>query len=157
MEYIITPEYTFTRCHVSKSDVAKIRRCWDLFGSFDGDNNFQLAAGLYSGTWISGGANERRSHAHRYPYREALHAEQIALMSSRTNYNGANLYVCRVSEYDHAFRLAKPCFWCMHNIIDAGISKVFYTEDDGSVTAFKTSTVDIAPKNSIDIDYQLIA
>lgn len=157
MEYIFTPDYTFNTCHVSKSDKVKMKRCWDLFGSFDEDNNFQLAAGLHSGTWISGGSNERRSHAHRYPYREALHAEQIALMSARSNYEGATLYVCRVSEHDETFKMSKPCFWCMHNIIDAGISKVLYTEDDGTVTAFKTSTVKIEPKNSVKIDYHMIA
>lgn len=157
IRYIPTPTYNFTECHVSKSDIIKMKRCWDLFGNFDDKNNFQLAAGLYNGTWISGGSNERRSHARRYPYREALHAEQIALMSARSDYEGANLYVCRVSENDGLFKLSKPCFWCMHNLIDVGISKVFYTEDDSSITGFKVSTVKIAPKNSVDINYQMIA
>lgn len=155
MEYILTPEYTFPRCKVSQSDIDRIQRCWDLYGDFEGENNFQLAAGLYDGAWLSGGSNERRSHAHRYPYSEALHAEQVAIMSARCSYKGANLYVCRMSEHDGEFKLAKPCFWCMHNIIKANINKVFYTGDNNEVISFKVSKVKIQSIASLDMKFAM--
>lgn len=156
MEYIETPEYTFDRTEISKSDHYRIRRCWDLYGDVSDRNHFQLAAGIYRSGWLAGGANERRSHAKRYPYREALHAEQVAIMTCRTNLAGTTLYVTRYSEKERKFKLALPCFWCMHKIIDAEIYKVIYSTDDGGIAAFKVNSVDIAPIYSLDIDYHLV-
>lgn len=145
------PEYTFINSEVSIADQNKIDRISDLYSQFDPDSNFQHACGLYSKGWISGGSNERRSHAKVYPYREALHAEQVALMSARTNVKNSTMYVCRVSTYDQSYRLSKPCFWCMHNIIAFGISKVVYTEDDSTLKSFKVSTVNIVSYRNTEI------
>lgn len=157
MQRIETPDYTYTQCEVSLADWQKMRRIWSLYGEFDRESHFNLACGIYTKNWVSGGTNERRDHARRYPYREALHAEQVALMSARSDVSGGTLYVCRKSGDTGEFRLSKPCFWCMHNIIDADISKVIYTTDYLALVAFKVSTVKIDPINSLDMDYEMIA
>jgi deoxycytidylate deaminase len=157
MIYIEPPEYSFDLSPTFNSDQVRMRRVWDLFGSYTDENNFDLAAGIYGSKLISGGSNERRSHAQLYPYRQALHAEQVAIMSSRTSVEGSTLYVCRSTE--NTFLLAKPCFWCMHRLIQEGINRVVYTTGIAStpIESFKISSVEIMPKSSLDIDYQLVS
>jgi deoxycytidylate deaminase len=133
-----------------------MNRVWNLFGAITDENNFDLAAGIYSTKLIAGGANERRSHSKLYPYRQALHAEQVALMSCRSDIEGSTLYVCRSTE--EGFLLSKPCFWCMHVLLKVGVDRVVYTTGEASdpLHSFKLSTVDIVPVNSLNIDYQLV-
>lgn len=156
MDYIVTPEYTFHTLNVSKSNERLAKRCWDLYSDTKADNQFHLAAGLWKSNWLGGGSNERRNHAKRYPYREALHAEQVALMSCRSDIEGATLFVSRYSEHERSWKLSLPCFWCMHQIIRSGIDKVIYTTDENTVNSFRVSSVSIDPISSIDIDYQMI-
>jgi deoxycytidylate deaminase len=157
MIYIEPPDYTYDVSATFKSDSYRMKRVWNLFGSYTDENNFDLAAAIYDSKVIAGGSNERRSHSKRYPYRQALHAEQVALMSCRSDVEGSTLYVCRYGE--SSFLMAKPCFWCMHVLIKVGIGRIVYTtgETADSIAAFKISTVKIAPIKSLDIEYQLIS
>lgn len=141
--------YTFEPDFVYGSDLSKMSRCTRLYAD-KSVHRFQLGAGIYkSGSWVSGGCNERRSHARLHPYREALHAEQVAIMSARSNIEGSTLYVSRLA--GPVRMLAKPCFWCMHLILKHNIYRVVFTEYGDKVTSFKTATVDIEDIESIDV------
>ena len=157
MIYIEPPAYTFEHTAVYNSDIRNLKRVWELYGQYSESNNFNLAAGIMTSKFVSGGSNERRSHARRYPYREALHAEQVALMSARCDIEGATIYVCRPDQQSRNFLLSLPCFWCMHTLTKANIGKVVYADDAGDVKAFKISSVEIEPIHSLNIDYELIA
>ena len=134
-------EYELTKIY--GSDKTRMDRCASLFAE-QSNHRFQMGAGIYqSGSWISGGCNERRSHARLYPYREALHAEQVAMMSARCDIEGSTIYVCRMS--DDGYRLAKPCFWCMHAMIRENVYRVVYTADINTLESFKISSVSINP------------
>lgn len=156
IKHIKLPKYDFDHCEVFGADEQKIDRCAQLYAT-DSEHRFALGAGIYTSTWVSGGANERRSHAKLYPYRHALHAEQVALMSARCDISGATMYICRLSPDGNSYRMSLPCFWCTHTLIKAGISKVVYTTDDSEVKAFKMSTVQIPSLTEANIDYRLIA
>lgn len=158
MIYIEPPDYLYELSPTFKSDSHRMKRVWDLFGSTTDENNFDLAAGLYSTKLMSGGANERRSHSKLYPYRQALHAEQVALMSCRSEIEGSTLYVCRSTEEGN-FLLSKPCFWCMHMLLKVGVGRVVYTTGELSdpLHSFKLSSVKIVPINSLNIDHQWVS
>lgn len=143
-------DYFYDLSETYNSDEHRIKRVYDLYTRYS-DHRFPLGAGLVKGNaFVSGGCNERRRHASLYPYREALHAEQVAIMSARCNIEGSTLYVCRENQDPgpQPYSLARPCFWCMHQIIKAGIDRVVYSADSG-VEAFKVSTVRIQPIESI--------
>lgn len=148
-EYIHIPDYTYRPFQVSQADNDKLSRAWDLYSVIDAESPFNLACGIYSSSWIGGGTNERRSHAKLYPYREALHAEQVAIMSARSNLRNSTLYVSRFAYGE--YRMSKPCFWCMHLILETNIAKVVYTEQDGSTVGFRTSSVQIPSRDSVDL------
>ncbi len=141
--------YSFESERVYKSDVAKMIRCSELYAERS-IHRFQLGAGIFSsGTWLSGGCNERRAHARLHPYREALHAEQVAIMSARTDIEGSTIYVCRLG--DSAHMLARPCYWCMHLILNAGISRVVFTTEEGGLDSFRSSSVEIVSIKSLGL------
>lgn len=157
MIYIEPPDYTFAESETFKSDYRRMNRVWYLFGQYTDENNFDLAAAFYDNKIISGGSNERRSHSKLYPYRRALHAEQVALMSSPVSVEGSTLYVCRHNE--EKFLLSKPCFWCMHMLLKAKVDRVVYTtgEDSQPLVSFKLSTVSIVSPKDLNISYELLS
>jgi tRNA(Arg) A34 adenosine deaminase TadA len=135
--------YEFELCQVFNSDKIRMNRCANLFAVNSEHERHRLGAGFYnSNSWLSGGANERRDHAQLHPYRSSLHAEQVAIMSARCDIAGSTLYVCRLSSDSKTKEMSLPCFFCMHQLITANVSKVVYTEED-NVKAFKISTVKI--------------
>lgn len=58
----------------------------------------------------------------------SLHAEQNALLRAGDRANGGTLYVTR-----------EPCNWCWKNIRAAGLSRVVWQSEDGSVIDNTTS------------------
>ena len=161
IRHIEAPEYSFADVPVFNSDYHRMRRTWELFGTLSDQNNFNLAASIFTTKFVSGGANERRSHAKLYPYREALHAEQVALMSAKTSVINSTVYVCRMQNHNtEDYFLSLPCFWCIHTLIKHGVNKVVYTTGNKKpgkeLNAFKLSSVKIDPISSLDIDYEMI-
>lgn len=77
--------------------------------------------------------------------REVLHAESNAIMKvakSTMNCNGAELYTTTC-----------PCFDCAKLIIQAGISKVYYTEDYrdmSGIELLKKANIEVEQLNNID-------
>lgn len=95
----------------------------------------QIGAVIYKGNRvISLGFNKIKSHPKLANEDRffSLHAEMSAILNAKQNLKGCTIYVYR--EYqDGDPALAKPCKHCMPNLIEAGISKVYYTDnnDDG--------------------------
>lgn len=58
-----------------------------------------------------------------------MHAEMDVLRFAQP---GDELEVMRFRKSDNSFAMAKPCRHCMPHIISSGISKVMYTDDDGT-------------------------
>jgi len=61
-------------------------------------------------------------------YGSHMHAEMNVLRFAQ---EGDELEVMRWRKSDNSFAMAKPCRHCMPHIIEAGISKVSYTNERG--------------------------
>lgn len=81
------------------------------------------------------GINSSKTHPRfrrQYPdgtWGAHMHAEMDAL---RFAMPGDELEVLRWKKEDYTFGMAKPCGWCMKHIVESGISKVVYTDYDGT-------------------------
>jgi deoxycytidylate deaminase len=98
--------------------------------------NISLAAIVVrGGVPISYGSN-KKSNGHRG---WSIHAEVNALKKlkrQKRGAEGADLYVYRfLANGDYG--IAKPCESCMKEIINSGIRRVFYSDDDGLMKVIK--------------------
>ena len=96
---------------------------------------YHLAAILRrNGRIVRMGVNTSKTHPRfkrRYEdgtYGSHMHAEMNVLRFAQ---EGDELEVMRWRKSDNSFAMAKPCRHCMPHIIEAGISKVSYTNDRG--------------------------
>lgn len=104
------------------------------------DYRFRMAALLVkSGRVLGGDTNVARITPNTPPNRVSTHAE-IRVLKNTKNTKGATLYVARLKSKDE-HGLAKPCIWCLNTILDAGISKVVFTTNDGNGAAFYTNMI----------------
>lgn len=72
------------------------------------------------------------------------HAELNALHNVREDVlRGADLLVVRVTKLGD-IRSAKPCPACMASVVRAGIRKVYYSTDDGTIESLTISALDVA-------------
>lgn len=66
-------------------------------------------------------------------WRGSLHAEMAAIFSAferKKNLQGASLLVVRINNQNQ-FRVAKPCVYCQHGILDlTPIKKVYYSVNE---------------------------
>jgi dCMP deaminase len=90
----------------------------------------QIGAVIYKGNKVvSLGFNKIKSHpilANEDRF-YSLHAEMSAMLNAKQDLKGCTIYVYR--EYQNGDpALAKPCKHCMPTLIDAGISKVYFTD-----------------------------
>lgn len=101
---------------------------------------FRMAALLVkSGRVLGGDVNVPKITPSTPPNRVSTHAE-IRVIKNTRNTRGATLYVARLRSKDiHA--LAKPCSWCMQEIIDAGISRVVFTTNNDVGSSFYTDMI----------------
>lgn len=96
---------------------------------------FRMAALLVkSGRVLGGDVNVPKITPSTPPNRVSTHAE-IRVLKNTRNTRGATLYVARLRSKDIP-ALAKPCSWCMQEIIDAGISKIVFTTNDDYGSSF---------------------
>lgn len=87
---------------------------------------FRMGALLVkSGRVLAGDVNVPKISPSTPPNRVSTHAEIRTIKNTR-NVRGATLYVARLRSKDIP-ALAKPCAWCMQEIIDSGISRVVFT------------------------------
>lgn len=94
--------------------------------------NPQIGAVIYKGNKaISVGFNKKKSHpvfANEDRF-YSLHAEMGAIINAKQDLTGCSIYVYR--EYkDGSPALAKPCHLCMPSIIEAGITKIYYSDSN---------------------------
>lgn len=61
---------------------------------------------------------------------DKLHAEIFAILRAKTDLRGAKIYVARKKD-SGKFGNSRPCDNCLSMIIEAGIKKIFYTNENG--------------------------
>lgn len=104
------------------------------------DYRFRMAALLVkSGRVLGGDTNVHRITPDTPPERMSTHAEIRVLKNTKTT-KGATLYVARLKAQDE-HGLARPCVWCMSAILDAGISRVVFSTNDGNGSSFYTDMI----------------
>ena len=107
---------------------------------------FRMAALLVkSGRVLGGDVNVPRITPSTPPNRVSTHAE-IRVIKNTRNTRGATLYVARLRSKDIP-ALAKPCSWCVQEILDAGISRVVFTTNNTIGSAFYTDMITWADIN----------
>jgi len=101
---------------------------------------FRMAALIVkSGSVLGGNVNMPKITPDTPPNRMSTHAEIRALKSVK-NVQGATIYIARLKSQDQC-GLAKPCIWCMNHMINAGISKVVFTINDGVGSSFYVNMI----------------
>lgn len=126
-----------------------IKKCIYLAesSSFINQNNkrqpFKIGAIIFKGSSVLGyGTNSIRSCKrikNKYKkFIESLHAEQHAIISvkNRKTLKGASILVIRLNK-NNELRLAKPCEMCMGFIKHVGISKIYYSTNNGEIKLMK--------------------
>lgn len=101
---------------------------------------FRIAAMIVkSGRVLGADVNMYKITPSTPPNRLSTHAE-IRVLKNTKNTDGATLFVARLKS-DDTTSIAKPCAWCLHSILDAGINKVIFTSGKDTGSAFYTSTI----------------
>jgi len=81
---------------------------------------------------VSTGFNKMKSHP-RYANEDwyyFLHAEMMAIINAKQDLTGCSIYVYREFKNGDGYALAKPCDSCMAAIIESGISRVYFTDNN---------------------------
>lgn len=94
------------------------------------DKDHKLGAIItLNGKVVSVGWNSQKTDTKcNSPY-NTRHAESAAILSANTNLNGAEIYVHR-NIHDGTLACSKPCLACSKLIKEAGIKKVYYTDNN---------------------------
>lgn len=101
---------------------------------------FRMAALLVkSGRVLGGDTNIHRITPDTPPNRCSTHAE-IRVIKNTKNIQGSTIFIARLLSND-TIALAKPCVWCLEHIINAGISRVVFTQNNNSASCFYTDMV----------------
>lgn len=104
------------------------------------DYRFRMAAMIVkSGRVLGGDTNSPKISPNTPPKRVSTHAEIRAIKGVK-NTVGATMYIARLSS-EGATALSKPCVWCLQHIIDAGISRIVYTDNEGHGVSFRTDMI----------------
>jgi len=101
---------------------------------------FRMAALLVkSGRVLGGDVNVPRITPDTPPRRCSTHAE-IRVLKNTKNTHGSTIYIARLlTNGDTA--MAKPCVWCLEQIINAGVYRVVFTENNNSSSSFYTDMI----------------
>lgn len=70
------------------------------------------------------------------PDKQYLHSEVASILALHPSHKPYSIFVSRKMK-DGSFGLSKPCEVCNAAIKLAGIKKVFYTDEDGSISMYK--------------------
>jgi len=104
------------------------------------DYRFRMAAMIVkSGRVLGGDTNSPKISPNTPPKRVSTHAEIRAIRGVK-NTEGSTMYVARLSS-EGSTALSKPCVWCLQHIIDAGISRIVYTDNEGHGVSFRTDMI----------------
>lgn len=102
------------------------------------DYYVKVGAVIFNGKKIiSSGFNEIRYHSKLHPkfktWHNSLHAEQKAIITSKHNLKRYSILVIRVNNNGEML-LARPCRNCQKYLKYVGIKKVYYSNNNGSIT-----------------------
>jgi tRNA(Arg) A34 adenosine deaminase TadA len=125
--------------NVSKNDNSFLAVATKLAAT--SDNRFRVGALVVkSGRVFGGSANITKRSPSTPPNRFSTHAE-IAALKVASQTQDATLYISRLSSTD-TLALARPCAWCIQEILESGVYRVVYTVDNNTAKYFYTSTID---------------
>lgn len=99
------------------------------------DHHFRVGAVIVKGRRIiAGGHNKNKTHTiirnklDKFSLVDKLHAEMTAILKSRTDLEGAKIYVLRIcTDNQNGTGMSRPCNLCMRLIRGAGIKEIIYT------------------------------
>lgn len=131
-------QYSFVPDTVSNSDSSFLAATAKI--ATTSDYRFRMAALLVrSGRVLGGDVNIPRITPDTPPNRCSTHAE-IRVIKNTKNTDGATMYIARLL-LDDTPAMSKPCVWCLNYIIDAGVSRVVFTENNGKSSSFYTDMI----------------
>lgn len=70
------------------------------------------------------------------PHGNTIHAEVSAILNCNTSMVGAEIFVQRIMK-NGTTGISKPCIACHNAIKDAGITKVWYHDENGNLLNYK--------------------
>ena len=131
-------DYSFIQDTLSKNDLSFLSATAKI--ALTSQYRFRIAAMIVkSGRVLGADVNLPKITPSTPPNRVSTHAE-IRVLKNTRNVRGATLYVARLRSKDIP-ALAKPCSWCMQEILDAGISRVVFTTNDDIGSSFYTDMI----------------
>lgn len=132
-------QYSFVPETLSNSDNSFLSATAKI--ALTSNYRFRMAALLVkSGRVLGGDVNVPRITPDTPPNRCSTHAE-IRVIKNTKNTTGSTIYIARLLLNDET-AIAKPCVWCLEHIINSGIYRVVYTENNNSATSFYTDMVE---------------
>jgi deoxycytidylate deaminase len=104
--------------------------------------NQVVALAIKGGSIINFGVNKRRYSSNSSYFHDSMHAEIDLLKKLNTSkLQGIKFYIYRFNNIQEqvvrANRNAKPCLLCQHILKNAGITKVFYIDDNNKLSILK--------------------
>lgn len=88
--------------------------------------------------FVSSAPNKWRNNPRHCPDNASIHAEVAAIRATKENLKDCTIYIARVNALGE-LRMSRPCHDCMKMIIDAGIRRICYTNQDGTMSVEKIS------------------
>lgn len=130
--------YSYLEDSISNTDISFLSATAKI--ATTSQYRFRIAAMIVkSGRVLGADVNQPKITASTPPNRVSTHAEVRVIKNTR-NTHGATLYVARLRSEDIP-ALARPCGWCMQNILDAGINRVVFTTNDQIGSSFYTDMI----------------
>jgi len=131
-------QYDFIDEDLSNSDTSFLAAAAKIAQT--SEYRFRMASLIVkSGRVLGGDTNSPKITPDTPPKRVSTHAE-IRTIKGVKNTQGSTIYIARLSAEGNT-ALAKPCVWCMEHIINAGISRVVFTDNDGGGISFHTDMI----------------
>lgn len=125
--------YNFVEEEVSNTDLSFLAATAKIAQT--SKYKFRMAAMVVkSGRVLSGDVNILKSSPTTPPKRFTTHAE-IRALKSASNPKSSTVYVARLGKKGD-ITMARPCAWCLQYMIDAGVSRVVYTDRNNEAGSF---------------------
>jgi len=131
-------DYSYVEDTISNNDISFLAAASKF--ALTSTYRFRMAALLVkSGRVLGGDVNLPKISPSTPPNRVSTHAE-IRVLKNTRNVRGATLYVARLRSKDIP-ALARPCSWCMQEIINSGISRIVFTTNNEIGSSFYTDMI----------------
>lgn len=131
-------QYSFIPETLSNSDASFLSAAAKI--ALTSEYRFRMAALLVkSGRVLGGDVNVPRITPDTPPLRCSTHAE-VRLLKGIKNTHGSTIYIARLLTNGNT-AIAKPCVWCLEQIIDAGVYRVVFTDNNDTSCSFYTNMI----------------